>query len=101
MDAEKYWNIIYATLEAKGISITDFAKEIGFKRETIYTQRRKGIIPRGEQVLAMQEYLGLIQSQPKQFEEYLPYLEKAEDWKIKAIRELLGMPDKKTEAKVI
>lgn len=101
MDAKCYWDMIYEAIENRGLSITEFAEAIGFKRETIYTQRRKGIIPGGEQVLAMQEYLGLVGNKVNKFDEYIPYIEKAEEWQIKAIREILRMPEKKSDAQLV
>lgn len=98
MDGEEYvmafWNKIDYGLKMKNITMTVLAADLGIKRETIYTQKRRKQLPKAEHLVAMLEYLGL-DAAPKEspFAEYIPYLERAEDWKIKAIRELLGMPD--------
>lgn len=99
MDAETYvitfWNRIDLGLKLKGVNMTKLASDLNIKRETIYTQKRRKQLPRAEQLVAMLDYLGLeITARDAWFDEYIPYLQKAEDWKIKAIRDLLGMPDK-------
>ncbi len=98
MDGKEYvksfWDKIDKGLKMKDITMTVLATDLGIKRETIYTQKRRNQLPKAEHLVAMLEYLDL-DAAPKEsiFAEYIPYLERAEEWKIKAIRELLGMPE--------
>lgn len=107
-DAKTYWKRIDYALEQKNLTVTEMANAIGYKRETIYYQKRKNQFPKVKQMEAIEKFIGFnpLEEENKyainsEFVEFIPYLEKAEDWKIRAIRELLGMPDKKTEVEVV
>lgn len=107
IDVKVYWKRVDDALLEKGITMTEMANALGYKRETIYGQKRRNQFPKVKQMRDMERFLGikpLAEPEPEEkksrFLEFVPYLEKAEDWKIKAIRELLGMPLEKNETKV-
>lgn len=88
-----FWEKIDLGLKQKNITMTILASDLGLKRETIYTQKRRKQLPKAEHIVAMLNYLGIEDTSKKSpFAEYIPYLEQAEAWQIKAVRELLKMP---------
>lgn len=84
------------------ISVQELAKAIGKSRNTVYTQKIYGYMPKAEQIMEMESVLHckLLKEETdnKIFFEFLPYLVKAEDWQLEAIRKILDMPQ--TEKKV-
>ena len=102
VNVKTYWERIDAALMKKGLTMTDLARDLGYKRETIYGQKRLGQYPKPKQMADMEKYLGIDPMQdevPDKYSylaEYIPYFEKAEEWQIKAIREILRMPEKKS-----
>lgn len=95
-DVKTYWNRIDEALSRKNLTMTEMAAAIGYKRETIYYQKRKGQFPKVKQMEAIENFLGINPLEEgsvlSPFAEYIPYLEQAEAWQIKAVRELLKMP---------
>lgn len=105
MDAKDYivnfWKSVDARVLEKGINMTILSDDLGLRRETIYCQKRRHQLPRPEQLLAMQEYLGMNNQTESPFAEYIPYLEKANSATLFAIRKLLDMPEKKTAVEIV
>lgn len=95
MGATEFWNKLDKLLLETNMSLADLARTIGVNKGTIYKQRDREQMPKGEELQAMYDFFGVkLLSTPEYLYEYIPYLERAEEWQIKAVREILKMPVK-------
>lgn len=96
MDAREFWDKVETRMKELDISVQELAKAIGKSRNTVYTQKIYGYMPKAEQIIEMERVLHckLLKEEAdnKVFFEFLPYLVKAEDWQLEAIRKILDMP---------
>lgn len=96
MEPEKFWEIVDKLLLEQGLTLTELAGLTGTSRNTIFGQRSRKQFPKQAQIMKMEEVLGVdLRERPmaEDFDEYLPYLRKAEPWQIKSVRQILGMPE--------
>ena len=90
--------------ERKDMTQEDLAHAIGLKTKAAVSKIEKGITDPNQTTIAkIAKALGKSPAyffgyQDERFEEYLPYLENADDSDLRAIRKILGMPmeDKKS-----
>lgn len=101
MNANEFWNLVDRCLEREHMTITELAERIQKSRNTLFSQRKNGYMPKANQVKRMEQVLNckLISSGPDDdsdamFLEYLPYLKAAQEWQIQAVRQILRMPEK-------
>lgn len=95
--------------ERKRMTQEQLAAELGYKNNSAIVKIENGTLdPSASMVSALAKALGVSiaslfnpvthtidTSHYDEFEEYLPYLRAAEEWRIKAVRDLLQMPIKK------
>lgn len=95
--------------ERKRMTQEQLAAELGYKNNSAIVKIENGTLdPSASMVSALAKALGVSiaslfnpvtntidASHYDEFEEYLPYLRAAEEWRIKAVRDLLQMPIKK------
>ena len=104
MTAKEFWERVDSQLRRQDISITEMCSLIEKSPNTVFSQRKKLNMPKADQIRRMEEVLRcslLDDSSDDPFVEYLPYLRQAEEWQLRSVRQILGMPDvekKKMEA---
>ena len=86
------------TRERHNMTQEDLARAIGLKTKAAVSKIEKGITnPNQTTIAKIAKALGETPAyffgyQDEKFEEYLPYLENADDSDLRAIRKILGMP---------
>ena len=97
MTGERFWEVVDRALEANQMSITELAAKIGKSRNMVYGQRSLHQLPKAAQIAEMAKVLKInlmdADLTVDEFQEYLPYLRKADPWQIAAVRKILEMPD--------
>ena len=93
MTAKQLWSRVEVQLKKQGLTITELASLIGKSRNTLFSQRKFGYMPKADQIKKMEEVLGCkLLDENEDCMEYLPYLRKAEDWQLRSVRQILNMP---------
>lgn len=93
MEAKEFWAKVDRQLQLQGLTVLELSSLIGKSRNTIYSQKTYFYMPKADQIKKMEEVLGCkLLDDDESFSEFLPYLRKAEEWQLRSIRQILGMP---------
>lgn len=94
MTGKEFWEKVDEKLKEQDISITELAVLLGLSRNTFYAQRNRLTIPKVGQIRDMENVLKCnFFTEEDSFEEYLPYLRRAEEWQLRSVRQILNMPE--------
>ena len=94
MTAKEFWDKANHQLKSQGVTITELADLIGISRNTLYSQRKNGYLPKVNQIKKMEDVLKCkFFDEDDSCLEFLPYLRQAEKWQLKSVRQILNMPE--------